>query len=755
MGNVVEEQKRKEAMRLGLDPLELKKFQKTKTFIESQGVYRILYRNIKHLLTVDKKVDFELKMEGGSYTDGQKIVVSAIRYIWGEDDNIVFSVLKALTGHETEHIESSDFNLFIKFQYMIAKNFGEYMNTGNLENQYKMIRYNKNKVIQLMNSLRGYERYGVKLGSHLLNSVEDGRIEKRLCNRMRGFTKHIKFMNGVIWDNQPVDGQNPLQEFLFCITSVCVTGLKSKNWENIYGGTDLDQLIDEIRPLIIKGINQPSPKGCAETTFEIYLKIAPKIAELLKQQQDAMDGMSDDLNFSSSGGGQSSNEPIGNDVSTHFKPEDSGESDNQQENQGQNGEGQNQQSSNSDGQQNGQNQQENESNSDQQNNNQSSTKGNQNRRGNKNNENNAQDSNKSEQNGESNSSNKKDKSKTDENDVTDKSLENAKNEKDLVKEFLKDVSKELKHETKKDLEAIKKEEEKIKKEEERKLAESGNLSQTEINDVLIGERINKFSQKTLPVNNTKLPEEIVLAGKNLRRKLEKILLDKQSYTSRNRRRGVLDTNSLWKLGIKDRNVFMKKGQPDDSSYVVSILVDNSGSMTDYVTDYKRKFEYAKKACAILEEGLKGLVPFRIAQFDYRHSYGVRHLIVSDFGDTEKENRTWSTSRDIGGANADSISIRIATAELIKRPETKKILFVLSDGLPSAYRTDKEAISSVREAIRDARKAGIIVIGIHFGSEWEIEHNRNSYQQMYQKGIIRTEPQNIPMHLIKVLEREIK
>src|SRR5699024_10621528 len=124
-------------------------------------------------------------------------------------------------------------------------------------------------------------------GRHLLNSVEDGRIERRLGNRMNGYVKHIKYLNAVIWDNQPVQKEDPMKDFLFCITSMCVTGLKSKDWSKHYGETDLDELLDEIRPLIIKGIKEKTAKGCAERTFEIYEIIAPKLAELLEDEPES------------------------------------------------------------------------------------------------------------------------------------------------------------------------------------------------------------------------------------------------------------------------------------------------------------------------------------------------------------------------------------------------------------------------------------------------------------------------------------
>lgn len=736
MGSVVEEFVNRKAVEEGLMTAQQKAYNDTKHFIESKGVYNILKRTIFHLLPSRVPYDFELKMDGGSYTNGRKIVVAALSYAWGMPHAQVYSILKALTGHESEHICSSDFKLFRNFQNTIAEDFDRFLETGVL-GDFKIVDKSEEQYKKDFAKFNFNKRYGAKLGAHLLNSVEDGRIEKRLGNRMRGYVKHIKFMNALIWENQPVNGKDQLQEFLFSLTSMCVTGLKSKDWEKVYGGTDLDDLLNQIRPLIIKGINEPTSLGCAERTFEIYRIIAPKVAELLEKNKDAMDDMSENMNFSgTSAEGDGNNSPSNNSVSTHFAPE---QQDENQEN------GSNEQKSGQSSEQG-----EDEKGEDGQNSSNGLSKGGQ--KGNKEKGQDGQNSS-DDTNGSKGKGGKKGQ-KEDSNDLTDHSEDHAKEEAKLVKDFLKNAGKELEKELDKEMNQIKKEEEKIQAEEERKAKESGSLSDSELQDVLQGRGVQRFSIEKLNVRPVHLSDDIALPGKKLHRQLEEILMDKQGYTSRNRKRGTLDTTGIWKLGVKDYNTFIKKGKPDNSSYAVSVLVDNSGSMNERAKSSKRKADFAKEACAILEEGLKGLVPFRITRFDNNYR-GVRHQVISDFGDTDKLNRSYSVPVMTGASNADSISIRVAAEELLKRNETKKILFVLSDGLPSAYYNEKDAISSVQNAVRDARKAGVIVIAICFGSQQHLDNTRDSYRKMYQKGIIMTEPQNIPTQLVKVLEREIK
>jgi|HigsolmetaAR206D_1030411.scaffolds.fasta_scaffold00003_188 nitric oxide reductase activation protein len=722
MSNIFEEIERARLLMAGLDHDTKKRYDDTRRFIARQSVYNILYRTIIHLLPAGHpKVKFRLLMDSGSFTDSKSITVGVPRYVWGMPHEMVFSVLKALTGHETEHVRSSDFEIFKKFQEQVAEDF-----------QKRVYQLHPGKILPV-----NTYQCGIKLGAHLLNSTEDGRIEKRLVTRMRGYLKHVQFMNALIWQNQPVNGQNPLMEFLFAVTTMCVTGLKSHKWGDVYGGTEMDRKLDEIRPLIIRAINEPTPQGCADVTFEIYERIVPLVVELLMQDTGAMSALPDTPNFSTQGGGKKSKQDsvsyVG-EVSTHFVPEQpQGVSDADDQNSPQSvGKPQ-------------------------------SVKGNP--IPNPNGENQKDQSGKSSkpddasQDGQAGEA--EDSDQNDSNDLTDESEQWAKEEEKLVNEFLQNAQNDLLDDLENDMQQIKNEELRIQREKARKKAESGDLTKRELQDALKGRGFFEFELTHADIQPSPVPDHILHPGKKLSRRLKQILLDKQGYTARNRRRGRLDSNALWRVGVKEYDVFVKRGNPQDSTYVVEVLVDNSGSMTEYVKDGKTKKDYAREACAILEEGLRGLVPFRIVLFDDDFVPSgfppdlVRHEVISDFGDTESVNRSWSAEWRYGSCNADSISIRIATKELLKRPESKKILFVLSDGLPSSYIDEKDAITSVKNAVRDARKQGVIVIAICFGSKEHLEKTRTSYREMYQHGIIMTEPENIPAHLVKVLEQEIK
>lgn len=752
MSKTIKERSSISMLTKGLNSDSLKKYEKTSQFVRSRAVYNILRRTITHLLPRNmKKPKFQLNMGGSSYTNWEEIVVGVPRYFWGMPNELVFSALKALTGHETEHVRSSDQDVFLKFQEKVAEDFTK-------------------KVYEAGCSISPYnlDAAGKKLGAHLLNSTEDGRIEKILINRMRGYKKHIQFLNAVIWENQPALGQDPVTEFLYSITSMCVTGLKMKNWERIYGGTKQDKLLNEVRELIIEAINQRTPEDCAEVTFQIYEKIAPYVAEEYVKDLDALEPLMDSPNFVGFGGrNNEDNETPDLTDSSHLVPEngtpqeeqEEGGSESQQDvdSKQQEGKGSHNQKSSQrqnqeqreEGDTTGSGAGENEKGEGKEN--QTSSSGSENE-----DMEDGEDSDpQNEQSKDKNGSESGENNNNDAGDDLTSDYEEKRKEEQLVEEFLRQAERTLQSELKSDMEQVKDEEARIKKEEERRKRESGDLSERELKDLILGSKVNGFALYHAEVHETDLPQEIANEGKKLKRKLRQILLDKQGYTRRYQRRGFLDVNSLWRIGTDNYDVFVKKGNPDKSSYVVNILVDNSGSMNDSVTYRRTKFDYAKASCAILEEGLKGIVPFRISFF-CTDDWGsdIVHGVISDFGDNDSFNRTWGADIQPMGANADSYSIRVATKELLKRPEDKKILFVLSDGLPVLYDSTEEAIIAVQNAVRDARKAGIIVIAICFGSEAHLQRTRDSYQRMYQHGIVMTSPENVPMMLAKVLASEI-
>ena len=87
----------------------------------------------------------------------------------------------------------------------------------------------------------------------------------------------------------------------------------------------------------------------------------------------------------------------------------------------------------------------------------------------------------------------------------------------------------------------------------------------------------------------------------------------------------------------------------------------------------------------------------------------------------------------GNGNKDGYSIRAAALDLAKRTERRRILMVLSDGLPSGYFSEAEAIDDVRTAVQTARRRGLLVIPIIYTAR--TDENVDAYRRMYEKSMI--------------------
>ena len=134
---------------------------------------------------------------------------------------------------------------------------------------------------------------------------------------------------------------------------------------------------------------------------------------------------------------------------------------------------------------------------------------------------------------------------------------------------------------------------------------------------------------------------------------------------------------------------------------------------------------------------------------------AEHVVIKDFDQKESGNRCCDALTQVfaGNGNKDGYSIRVAADDLEKRSEKRKILIVLSDGLPSAYQSENEAVADVRSAVREARRRGVIVIPIMYGVT-DTAESYAAYQDMYEKTIISVSGENILSEFEKLIVKLI-
>ncbi|MFR5422286.1 MAG: cobaltochelatase CobT-related protein [Oscillospiraceae bacterium] len=242
-----------------------------------------------------------------------------------------------------------------------------------------------------------------------------------------------------------------------------------------------------------------------------------------------------------------------------------------------------------------------------------------------------------------------------------------------------------------------------------------------------------FTETYITPGSGRLPPAFAERAKALHHRLDK-LLRQQRERSASQRTGALSQRELWKIPLDAKDVFRRKAPPSKRETAFYLLIDRSGSMGAGIGDGNSKLFTALATAAVLEEALKGIAYTKIVAFD-GGTNAVEHCVIKDFDQKEIGCRCIDAMTQIaaGNGNKDGYSIRAAALDLAKRTERRRILMVLSDGLPSGYFSESEAIDDVRTAVQAARRRGLLVIPIIYTAR--TDENVDAYRRMYEKSMI--------------------
>lgn len=236
--------------------------------------------------------------------------------------------------------------------------------------------------------------------------------------------------------------------------------------------------------------------------------------------------------------------------------------------------------------------------------------------------------------------------------------------------------------------------------------------------------------------------------------VRKILESRRGGKRRCIPKGHLDKSALWKIAVKEPNIFMKKNAPSNNpDLAVYLLLDCSGSMMSPAGYYNRLY-YTAEAGILLHKVCKMLnIPHASAGFttDGTHWDNVLHYKLKEFH--ENGARIESIYCEAYCAeNVDGYSIRVAASELLNRPETNKVLFVISDGVPAAKcgYDGKKAINDTAKAVRESMTYGIGTIGMFIGHKSDVD----SAKYIYPHLIFLEETTNLPYIIARTLKTVI-
>ena len=220
--------------------------------------------------------------------------------------------------------------------------------------------------------------------------------------------------------------------------------------------------------------------------------------------------------------------------------------------------------------------------------------------------------------------------------------------------------------------------------------------------------------------------------RKLAKTIENTLEHKQNMPRENLAMGRLSKNLLPIVFEDNPRIFYKKDhESKEIDAVFTLLVDCSASMHN-------KMEETKRGITLFHEVLKQLhIPHSIIGF-WEDAVGAKdddqpnyfHLIHSFKDSLYKDNGANIMQLEPEEDNRDGFSIRVVTKELEARSEKNKFLLVFSDGEPAAMNYEENGIVDTHQAVSEARKKGIDVIGMFLANDDVNENEDTMMKNIY-------------------------
>lgn len=228
-----------------------------------------------------------------------------------------------------------------------------------------------------------------------------------------------------------------------------------------------------------------------------------------------------------------------------------------------------------------------------------------------------------------------------------------------------------------------------------------------------GYEINKIDRKSVSSlrfknSYTNLYRDVEKTSKSLARKLDSILKDcneEDEETNGHYFGTMIDRSSFSR---KDCRYYKRINIPDDKKTVVfGLLIDESGSMSG------QNIRKAKKAAILLDDALARIkCPHIICGHTTSYRYNkVKINVYSDEITLEENEKYRLAGIEADSNNIDGAAITYMFKKLKKMPQDRKVLIVISDGMPcggSFYNSCAD--TDTKMAIEDARKQGVEVFG---------------------------------------------
>ena len=201
------------------------------------------------------------------------------------------------------------------------------------------------------------------------------------------------------------------------------------------------------------------------------------------------------------------------------------------------------------------------------------------------------------------------------------------------------------------------------------------------------------------------------------------------------------------LHRKDGGIFTRTRLPDEEQKLsVGLLVDESGSM-----GWGDRITHARKTAIVLYDFCMSLgIPITI----YGHSTdskGVALYSYAEFDSLDASDRYRLMDMSARNGNRDGAALRYVAEHLAKRPESQKLLIIISDGQPAdcGY-SGTEAEADLRGIKNEYRKRGIVIFAAAIGDDKE------NIRRIYQDGFLDiTKLEDLPKNMTQLVKQYLK
>lgn len=236
------------------------------------------------------------------------------------------------------------------------------------------------------------------------------------------------------------------------------------------------------------------------------------------------------------------------------------------------------------------------------------------------------------------------------------------------------------------------------------------------------------------------------------------------------RSGRLHSAGLHRLSVNDDRVFRRKQEAQAKDTAVCLLVDNSGSMMGRKTEVAMSSAFALSSTLERVKIAHECIGFTTLTYG-RSRAGYSRTVIS--AEEDRVGRRFSRIEpvympiykgfeerltpavkkrfaDVVGNqsflanNVDGEAVETATLRLLKRKEKRKVLIVLSDGFPAAEGDTTELYSHLHQAVEDATRLGVEVIGIGIQS--------NAVKSFYPQYVVLEDLGKLPSAVMGEIKR---